>query len=199
VRKLMASAQHELLLTNSNLIPDDEDIALFRELTMHGVRIRLLTNSLASQDVPAVNAHYKRWRGPLIEAGVQLFEWRPDAAVRATVADTPPVEAKFAGLHVKALVIDRREVFIGSMNLDPRSEELNSEMGVAVESPALAEAMAALIERDMQPENAWAVTRTEKGALRWTAGNQVLTRQPARSLWQRTQDIFFMLFPRNLY
>jgi putative cardiolipin synthase len=85
------------------------------------------------------------------------------------------------------------------MNLDPRSEELNSEMGVVVESTALAGAMAAIMERDMQPENAWAVTRTEKGALRWTAGDQVLTRQPARSLWQRTQDIFFMLFPRNLY
>jgi putative cardiolipin synthase len=199
MRKLMASAQHELLITNAYVIPDDEDIALFRELTMHGVRIRLLTNSLASQDVPAVNAHYKRWRVPLIEAGVQLFEWRPDAAVRATVADATPLKAEFAGLHVKALVIDRRQVFIGSMNLDPRSEELNSEIGVVVESPELAAATAALIERDMQPENAWEVTRTSKGALRWTAGDQVLTRQPARSFWQRTQDVFFMLFPRNLY
>jgi hypothetical protein len=72
-------------------------------------------------------------------------------------------------------------------------------MGVAVDSPAFAEATAALIERDMQPENAWHVTRTAKGALRWTAGNQVLTRQPARSLWQRSEDIFFMLFPRDLY
>jgi putative cardiolipin synthase len=199
MRKLMASAQHELLITNAYVIPDKEDIALFRELTMHGVKIRLLTNSLASQDVPAVNAHYKRWREPLIEAGVQLFEWRADAAVRAEVADALPIKAEFGGLHVKAMVIDRRQVFIGSMNLDPRSEELNSEMGVAVDSPALAEATAALIERDMQPQNAWAVTRNSWGALRWTAGGKVLTRQPARSFWQRTQDIFFMLFPRNLY
>ena len=199
MRKLMSSARQELLITNSYVIPDEEDIALFRELTMRGVRVRLLTNSLASQDVPAVNAHYKRWREPLLEAGVQLYEWRPDAAVRAALADTPPVKSEFAGLHVKALVIDRRQVFIGSMNLDPRSAELNSEMGVVVASPALAETTAAIMERDMRPENAWAVSRTPKGDLRWTSGSEVLTRQPAQGVWQRTQDIFFMLFPRNLY
>jgi putative cardiolipin synthase len=199
MRKLMESAQHELLITNSYVIPDEQDIALLHELTARGVKVRILTNSLGSQDVPAVNSHYKRWRKPLLDAGVQLYEWRSDAAVRTTIADTPPVKARFVGLHVKALVIDRRQVFIGSMNLDPRSEELNSEMGVVVTSEALAAQVAGIMERDMRPENAWIVSRDSHGALRWTAGNQVLTRQPARSFWQRTQDILFMLFPRNLY
>jgi cardiolipin synthase C len=103
------------------------------------------------------------------------------------------------GLHVKAFVVDRKSVFVGSMNLDPRSEELNSEMGVVVDSDALAREIAGIMERDMQPENAWRVARDERGRLQWVAGSEVLTRQPARGAWQRTQDILFMLFPRNLY
>ena len=199
MRKLMESAKRELLISNSYVIPDEEDIVLFRGLTARGVKVRLLTNSLASQDVPAVNSHYKRWRKPLLDAGVELYESRPDAAIRSQVADTPPSHAKFAGLHVKALVIDGRQVFVGSMNLDPRSEGLNTEMGVVIDSEPLAGKLTGLIERDMRPENAWRVARGRFGGLTWTAGEEKLERQPARSLWQRTQDILFMLFPRRLY
>ncbi len=103
------------------------------------------------------------------------------------------------GLHVKAIVVDRKRVFVGSMNLDPRSEELNSEMGVVIDSEPFARQIADIMEQDMQPENAWRVTLNENGRLQWTADGEPLTRQPARSGWQRMQDVFFMLFPRNLY
>ena len=103
------------------------------------------------------------------------------------------------GLHVKAMVIDRERVFIGSMNLDPRSAELNSEMGVVVESPGLASELAAAMERDMAPENAWRVTLDADGSVRWKAGALETTSQPARDFWQRVQDIIFMFFPRDLY
>jgi putative cardiolipin synthase len=199
MRELMASAQSELLITNAYVIPDEQTIEIFRELTARGVKVRILTNSLASQDVPAVNSHYKQWRKPLLKAGVDLYESRPDAAIRVQIADTPPNKAAFMGLHVKAIVVDRKRVFVGSMNLDPRSEELNSEMGVLVESEALAAQIAGIMQRDMQPENAWRVSLDSRGGLQWVAGSQTLKRQPARSLWQRTQDILFMLFPRNLY
>lgn len=199
IRDFMKSANSELLITNAYVIPDEQDIEAFRELHARGVKVRMLTNSLASQDVPAVNSHYKRWRKPLIDAGVELYESRPDAAVRTTLADTPPNTAHFMGLHVKAIVVDRRTTFVGSMNLDPRSEELNSEMGVVVDSEELARELVTIMERDMQPENAWRVSRNERGGLQWQAGTQTLTRQPARGAWQRTQDILFMLFPRNLY
>jgi len=199
VRDFMRSARSELLIANAYVIPDEGDIALFKELHARGVKVSVLTNSLASQDVPAVNSHYKRWRKPLLDAGVELYESRPDAAVRSTLADAPPNEARFMGLHVKAIVVDRKSLFVGSMNLDPRSQELNSEMGVVVDSDALARQIAGIMERDRRPENAWRVRRDEHGALEWAAGSQVLTRQPARGAWQRTQDILFMLFPRNLY
>src|SRR6185369_16094316 len=139
-----------------------------------GVKVRMLTNSLASQDVPAVNSHYKAWRKALLDAGVDLYEARPDAEIRKLVADTPPNRAKYAGLHVKAMVVDRKQVFVGSMNLDPRSAELNTEMGVVVSSVPLAEQLAGYMERDMRPENAWRVTRGKHVGLTWTAGDQTL-------------------------
>jgi putative cardiolipin synthase len=159
----------------------------------------VLTNSLASHDVPAVNSHYKKWRKPLLESGVKLYEMRQDAAIQSEVADTPPTRAGFMGLHVKAFVVDRQRAYIGSMNLDPRSVNINSEMGVVIESPALAEALARLMERDMRPENAWNVQFGPDGKVRWVSGDQVLTRQPARDQWQRIQDVFFMLFPSDQY
>jgi putative cardiolipin synthase len=168
-------------------------------MTRRGVRVRILTNSLASHDVPAVNSHYKRWRKPLVESGVELFEIRHDAAVQADLADTPPTAAEFMGLHVKSLIVDRQRVFIGSMNLDPRSSMLNSEMGVIIFSPGLAQALAGSFERAMGPDNAWQVNLAADGTLRWTAGDQVLDRQPARSAWQRVEDWIFMAFPRDLY
>jgi putative cardiolipin synthase len=199
MRGLMESAKTELLITNSYVIPDEADIKVFEDLHARGVKVLILTNSLASQDVPAVNSHYKRWRKPLLKAGVELYETRPDAAIGPTLADTPPAHAAFMGLHVKAIVVDRKRVFVGSMNLDPRSQELNSEMGVVIDSEPLARQIADIMVQDMLPKNAWHVSLNEHGSLRWTADGEPLTRQPARSAWQRTQDLLFMLFPRSLY
>jgi putative cardiolipin synthase len=199
IRDLVGGAKREVLITNAYIIPGEHAVARMRDQTARGVKIRMLTNSLASHDVPAVNSHYKQWRRPLLEAGIDLHEIRADAAVQALLADTPPTKAEFMGLHVKAIVIDRERVFIGSMNLDPRSWGINSEMGVIVDSPGLAQALARAMERDMAPENAWRVTLDADGQIRWTAGDRVLMTQPARSLWQRVEDVFFMAFPRDLY
>jgi len=130
IRTLLSSAKRELLIANAYIIPDQDMIDLLRALTARGVRVRILTNSLATTDVPAVNSHYKQWRRPLIEAGVELHETRPDAALKDSAADTPPIPSAFMGLHAKAIVLDGGErVFVGSMNLDPRSAGINSEMG----------------------------------------------------------------------
>lgn len=100
--------------------------------------VRILTNSLASHDVPAVNSHYRPWRDDFIEAGAELFELRADAKIQALV-DVPPMAGKFVGLHSKAFVVDRELSFIGSMNFDPRSVNINSEGGVYVESEGRAD------------------------------------------------------------
>ena len=136
-----SSAERELLIMNAYVIPGQSAIDFLRELDERGVDVRLLTNSLASHDVPAVNSHYEPWRDDLIAAGVDLYELRADPAIAETVIDVPPVKSEFSGLHSKTAVADRRYVFIGSMNLDPRSAAINTEMGALVDSPELAESV----------------------------------------------------------
>ncbi len=199
IRELLGSAEQEVIIANAYIIPDQQSIEWLEAEIARGVRYRILTNSLASHDVPAVNAHYKLWRRDLLRAGVELYEMRPDAAVQSLLVDAPPVEAEFIGLHTKAMLIDGARVFIGSMNLDPRSWRINSEMGVVVESRDLAAALKASLERDMQPENAWQVTLADDGTLHWVAGDEVLDFQPVRSFWQRVEDVIYMAFPKELY
>ena len=205
IRELLESAEEEVLITNAYIIPNGKIVKWIGEEVAGGVRYRILTNSLASHDVPAVNAHYRIWRDDLLKAGVELYETRPDAAARRRLADSPPVESRFMGLHVKAMIIDRRRVFIGSMNLDPRSWAINSEMGVVVESPALAKDLAAVMDEDVLPENAWRLELGEErgygeeSEVLWVADDGTLRHQPARSGWQRFQDFLFAFFPRSLY
>jgi putative cardiolipin synthase len=198
-REFADSAQRELLVENAYIIPAQPNIDWLRTLTQRGVRVSIVTNSLASHDVPAVNSHYKKWRKPLLEAGVSLHEIRHDAAVQRELADTAPVRAEFMGLHVKAIAVDGERAMIGSMNLDPRSSGINSEMAVIIDSKALAADVVALIRRDMQPVNSWRVELDAQGALRWVNSDRTVTEQPARNAWQRVEDVFFMAFPRDLY
>ena len=198
-RALMRSARREVLITNAYIIPDANFMNDLRELAARDVTVRILTNSLSSHDVPAVNSHYQTWRQPILEAGASLYELRADAAMRGEIVDIPPVRAEFVGLHTKAMVIDRERAFVGSMNLDPRSEILNSEMGVIIDSPALAQKLAARMERDMAGDNSWQVSLSPEGGLVWRSEAGELTRQPARGFWQRVEDMVFKLFPANLY
>jgi len=199
IHDIAEPARHELLISNAYLIPTQQTIDTLRAMHGRQVRLRVLTNSLASHDVPAVNSHYKKWRESLLKSGVELYEMRHDAAIQPLVADTAPARAEFMGLHAKCMVVDREVAFIGSMNFDPRSRKTNSEMGMVIESRALAQALAQIIERDMQPANSWRVTFGETGRLQWADDRQVLMRQPARNGWQRAADLFFMVFPDHLY
>jgi putative cardiolipin synthase len=97
------------------------------------------------------------------------------------------------------MIVDKRMVFVGSMNLDPRSVGVNSEMGVVVESPGLGRIAASAVEEALKPENSWRVVLDPDGGLRWVAGTQVRRFQPARSFWDRVQDLLYMVFPRQLY
>lgn len=197
--RMGGSAQRELLIVNAYIIPDDRFIDGLRAAQARGVKTKILTNSLASHDVPAVNSHYKQWRIRLRQSTAALHEMRHDAAVKPEVADTAPTRGAFMGLHSKGMVVDRRQVFIGSMNFDPRSANINSEMGVLIESPALAEQLAALIERDLAPANSWRVEVEADGSVIWINDRETVTRQPARNFSQRVEDIVFMLFPKDLY
>ena len=190
-------AQHEILILNAYVIPGERMMEIFREATGRGVRIRLLTNSLASNDVPAVTSKYKKYRKPLLEAGVELYEFGAHPEIQPGIIDTAPVMARFAGLHTKAAVFDRSIVYIGSLNLDPRSISLNAEMGMIVSSPALAEEVANIAERDMETSNSWRVQLDDNGKLYWESSEGIVNRQPAQSSWQRIQMWFFGVLPEG--
>jgi putative cardiolipin synthase len=199
IHEMLTTAERELLIVNAYIIPAERGIAALEKLNDQGVEVKIQTNSLASHDVPAVNSHYKQWRKPILETGAELYEMRHDAEIQPLVSDTPPTRAKFMGLHSKAMVIDRERVYIGSMNFDPRSALLNTEMGVFIESRGLGEAVAELIERDIRPENSWQVELDHDDRLRWVNDEEVVTRQPARNWWQRVQDVIFRAVPKEYY
>ena len=193
-----AGAEKELLITNAYIIPYQRGIDLVQGLTDRGVKVRILTNSLASHDVPAVNSHYQEWRDDFVNAGAELYELRADAAIKSIV-EVPPNLGEFVGLHTKAAVVDRRHVFIGSMNLDPRSGNINTEAGAFVDSPALAADVAAIMERDITGENAWQVLLDEGGKPYWVNSDETVDTQPARDGTQRIMDVIFKAFPKDYY
>ena len=195
---LLRSAEKDIQLVNAYIIPEQDFVDGIRRLTERGVEVRILTNSLASHDVPAVNSHYRKWRRPIIEAGAKLYEMRADPAIKPRV-DTAPVVSKFSGLHTKAFVVDGRRVFIGSMNFDPRSVDINTEMGITIDSASLGREMQRLAERDMAPENAWQVLLDEQGQLIWVNSEETVARQPARNAWQRIMDGFFRILPASQF
>ena len=195
----MDEAQEELLITNAYLIPAEKAIAGLQSLTDRGVKIRVLTNSLASHDVPAVNSHYEPWRDDLIVAGVELHEMRPDAAIKESIVEVTPGTGEFIGLHTKAVVVDRRKVFIGSMNFDPRSFSINAEAGAIVDSPDLAADVAAVMLREMSPENSWEVLMDDEGELFWISSDEILGKQPAREGSQRIMNKIFKVVPKEQY
>ena len=92
------------------------------------------------------------------------------------------------------MVIDRRFTFVGSLNLDPRSIYTNTEMGLIIDSPALAAGVVAEFEEELKPENSWQVLLDDKDRLYWRSGDKILRREPARSFWQRLQSAFFGMF-----
>ncbi len=194
---LVDRATSEVLVINAYIIPGERMMEILRDAHERGVRVRMLTNSLASNDVPAVTAKYRKYRKPLLEVGAELYEFRAHPAIQRGTVDTPPVEARFSGLHTKMVVIDREHVYFGSLNLDPRSIRLNTEMGMIVNSPEIAEQVAAIAERDMAPANSWRVRLDEEGKLVWESDSGIETRQPAQNAWQRMQEWFFRILPEG--
>lgn len=134
---VVASPEKELLLVSPYFVPGARGVAWFRQLRERGVRVTILTNSLAASDVGAVHSGYQRYREDLLKAGVRLYEMRPGVAAQRRHAH-PGIGSSRASLHAKTFVFDRQAVFIGSLNFDPRSVRLNTEIGLLCDSPALA-------------------------------------------------------------
>ena len=155
------NAKSSILIQSPYLILPDGGIDLFHSLVRQGVRIRISTNSLASTDNIQAFSGYSSQRDDLLDAGIELYEFKPHPAIQQQlivnyprIARTNPIFA----LHAKSMVIDDSVVFIGTFNLDPRSANLNTEVGVLVRNRELARQLTASIERDIHPSNSWRTT-----------------------------------------
>jgi putative cardiolipin synthase len=160
-------AEQEVLLESAYLVPLDSGTAEAEALRAKGVRIRALTNSLASNDVLAAFAGYSKYRERLVAAGVELHELRPDAGPIRQRMFFGVRGGSRAGLHTKAIVFDRRDVFVGSFNLDPRSSFINTEAGLYVESAELAAQVAAYMDEGVRLDNAYRLGLDASGRLYW--------------------------------
>jgi putative cardiolipin synthase len=146
----VTDVRSELIISSPYFIPGKNGIALFGQLRKQGARVRILTNSLAANDVAVVHSGYAKYRKDLLKLGVELYEIKP-SLTGAAEKQKKRFGSSGASLHAKSFVFDRRRLFVGSLNLDPRSLYLNTELGIVVESPELAEALALQFEELLQP------------------------------------------------
>ncbi len=205
LRKLVATARNEILAESAYLILAGESLDEAARLNASGVSMRVLTNSLASNDLVTNHSGYARHRSEMLTAGIDLYELRPDAAAcRRLVEVSRACEKSPAfSLHSKSLVLDRRVVYVGSFNLNLRSTYLNSETALIVDSPELGEQIARSIEELLKPDSSWRVMHNPDGGLEWrteVAGEQVRSsREPMAGSWKRFTSRFYRMFPLEKY
>ena len=176
--RLTDGSTGEILIQSAYLILLDEGFVAIDRATARGVNIKLSTNSMAANNHLSAFVGYRKQRQQLLETGAELYEMRPDVkSERAlfTAAQLEQYQTSF-GLHAKTMVFDRKFTFVGSFNLDPRSVNLNTEMGLLVESETLANAVAESIENDIAAGNSWQVIMKDDGKVEWvTVENGVIT------------------------
>jgi putative cardiolipin synthase len=197
--------QAELLIVSPYLVPGPAGMKFIEGLRERNISVRILTNSLASTDMSIVHSGYQAFREPLLASGVQLYEVRPvlgQPVVRGNQLKSP--SSGLFALHAKVFVFDRQRVFVGSMNLDPRSMYLNTEIGLIIDSPELARQIALRFADIAQPANSYVLTLGEADGigqrhLVWRTLENGKTvdfhDEPAVTPWQRMKVDMLSLLP----
>ncbi len=195
----MQAVREELIIFSPYFVPGDDGVAVLRAARERGVRVRILTNSLASNDVAIVHAGYLKYRRALLRAGVEIYEMNSRLTAKQRKAK---FGSSVASLHAKSFVLDRESVFIGSLNLDPRAIVFNTEIGVVLRSPEMAGEMARRFDEQIDKVAfRLELTRNEKGTekLLWhglvDGEEQVFDHEPHASVWERFKVNFLSMFP----
>lgn len=199
--EIFKSAEKELIIVSPYFVPGDLLVEFLGDLVKQGTRVRILTNSLAANDVGVVHAGYARYRLALLKRGVELYEYKPslEKTAKKEKGEKFWSGSSKASLHAKTFAIDREWLFVGSFNLDPRSVVLNTEMGVIFESPELVSELGARFDKRIK-ERAYELERIvipeseshsgfEEEELRWHSVEDgktiVYDSEPKTSLWRR--------------
>ncbi|KVN78858.1 phospholipase D family protein [Burkholderia ubonensis] len=197
--ELIRAAQHEFLAFSPYFVPHDAGVKILGDTTARGVRVAILTNSLAATDAVAVQAGYGPYRVPLLRHGVELYEYKARPGRPRLLGSRSR-----ASLHAKAYVIDREILVIGSMNLDRRSAHLNTELALVIHSPALAQQVAMIFARATQPDESYrvqlaALSGPGASELTWTGTDEGVLRtyhvDPYAGLLRNVLTGVFMLLP----
>ena len=186
VLEAMGRARTELVASSPYFVPGVRGMEFLTALREKGVRISVMTNSLGATDEPVVHLGYSRYREEMLRAGIELYEL---SSQRVKHNKRLFYFGESLGrLHAKLVVIDRKQSFVGSMNLDPRSATINTEIGAMIDSPLLAKELLRVIDLD-RLQSAYRVRLREGGGLEWLGsvedGDMILTSEPDASLWLR--------------
>jgi phosphatidylserine/phosphatidylglycerophosphate/cardiolipin synthase-like enzyme len=201
IATLMRSARQELIVISPYFVPGQDGFELLHQLVLHGVHVRILTNSLASTDSPLVHIGYSRYRVPLLKLGIELSEVRPKLGHKR--ARFHPFRSANASLHAKALVIDQKTVFIGSLNMDARSARTNSELGIVIRSAEIARQVTSLVD-DISTDGSYRLSLLDHGNdIEWSSGEpgaeQHWFTDPETTRWQRfVLTVFAPFAPEEL-
>lgn len=192
------AAERELIVVSPYFVPLKSGVEGLARLEERGVEVIVITNSLAANNQFTVHGGYAPSRKPLLEAGVRIYEVRPDADVAGT--EFIDASGAKATLHTKAFIVDDKEVFIGSFNFDPRSADLNTELGVIIRDPELALIYTVLVQDKLQDQT-FEVFLNEDGKLRWRGyddGEEIIyDKEPETTWFERTKAWFARIIPKS--
>ncbi|WP_418132900.1 phospholipase D family protein [Variovorax sp. 375MFSha3.1] len=200
----MRRARSEVTIVSPYLIPGASGLEVMREIRGRNVKISVVTNSLAATDEPLVHTAYRRYRPDMLKLGADLYELstnRTRSSVRLGLFGT-----SVGRLHAKSAVIDQRILFVGSMNFDPRSETHNTEIGLFIRSPEMAQQALKLIDV-LKQQGAYRLRFAEgsnESRIEWVSDEgggkvTVLTEEPDSGFWDRTMlEILAPLTPESL-
>ena len=203
LHQLLALAENHLTIISPYFVPGDEGMRWIKSLISRGVKIHVYTNSLAATDVVAVHAGYRQYRMQLLELGVRLYELKPSAYVRERRHFKILKPGSRTSLHAKTYVLDHSKVFIGSANLDPRSSELNTEMGLLIDNEQISDQFLHMFSGISSGENSYQLLLDDAPAphtgIVWRCQQDGVayhyTEEPEAGLWRRFKAFFYGLLP----
>jgi putative cardiolipin synthase len=194
--EVVAQAKEELIVISPYFVPLKSGVEYFQSLIDRGLKVTVITNSLAANNHGVVHSGYMGSRKALIEMGVDLYEAKVTAT--PTGIERGGSGAALATLHTKAFMVDRKYLFVGSFNWDPRSIDINTELGVIIESEEMGEKTGKLLDASL-PLKADKVVLNENGKLRWidSSGESpvILTKEPDTTWWRRVKANLGRLLP----
>jgi cardiolipin synthase C len=198
LKSIVGVPARDVALVSPYFVPTAAGVKAFQDIAARGVRVRILTNSLEATDVAAVHAGYAKWRRELLQSGISLYEMKKTSSESSSNWSPARFGSSGASLHAKTFAVDNERAFVGSFNFDPRSLNLNTELGFVIDSPTLARQIDTGFNSRF-PLRAYEVRLNEKGQIYWIEqqerGQILHTQEPGAGLLKRGLVLLLSMLP----